>query len=90
MASSQNSWEEEYSGAFAVALILGTLFYNVYLIFRIKYGSVLITKETLKPYYYSLAYLICSGFETSLKCWVIWESTPDYSTANANIWNNAD
>ena len=72
-------WEKEYSGAISLALILVTLLYNVYLIFRIKYGSVLINKETLKPYYYSLAYFITYCLETSLKIWVIWESTiPDY------------
>ena len=90
MSSSQGyNFLREYSGNIALALILTTLFYNVYLIFKIRYGSILITKMSLWPYYYSLAYLTACALNTYCKCIEIW-TAPDeqYEKAALNIWNN--
>ena len=79
-----------YSVNLALAFVSTSLLYNVYLIFKIKYGSVYITKETLKPYYYSLAYLVIYSVEAALKCVIMENTKLSREAANANFWNNAD
>ena len=82
---------EEYSGFIALALVLVTMIYNVYLIYKIKYGNVMITKMCLLPYYYALGYLTIGGINTLLKCIVIWQDpNDDMNKADLNIWNNVD
>ena len=82
---------EEYSGFIALSLVSVTMLYNVHLIFKIKYGSVMITKVCLLPYYYALANLTIGGVNTLLKCIVIWQNpSDDKSKADLNIWNNVD
>ena len=80
----------EYSLYLALAFVLTSLLYNVYLIFKIRYGSVYITKETLKPYYHSLAYLVIYSVEAALKCVIIENTKLSKKATNANFWNNAD
>ena len=80
----------EYSGNIALALILTTLLYNIYLIFKIRYGSILVTRMSLWPYYYSLAYLTACGLGTYCKIVEIWtKPEQEYEKAALNIWNNA-
>ena len=47
----------QYADSINFSLVILTLIYNVFEICRIKYGHILITKITLRPYYLSLGYL---------------------------------
>ena len=49
-----------YAPALTFATLIITVLYNVFVIMQIKYGEVLITRTSLKPYYLSLAYLVVS------------------------------
>ena len=58
MANSRKELFEEYAFAGYLATVTITILYNIYLIVKIRYGDVLITKSTLRPYYLSLLYLV--------------------------------
>ena len=65
-----------------------SLLYDIYLILKIRYGNVLITKITLRPYYYALAYLVCSFLFNLMRCH--FNDTATNLNDNLNVWNNAD
>ena len=73
----------------SLALIAVTMLYNIFLIVKIRYDKVLITKITLRPYYCALAYLITICIEGVLKCYF---SYGDHGgkKRDLNIWNNVD
>ena len=50
----QNAFLKEYAESITIALLILTIMFNLFLIVRIKYGSKIITKLTLYPYYFSL------------------------------------
>ena len=49
-----------YGESITFSLIVSTLIYNIFLISRIKFGEILITKLTLRPYY--LSAIFCTTF----------------------------
>ena len=55
---------------------------------RIRYGDVLITKTSLKPYYLTLAYLILSSVVSLLRYYLY--TTGDEDKIALNYWNNVD
>ena len=59
-----------YSFAGYFATITITILYNIFQIVKIRYGDVLITKSTLKPYYLSLFYMVLN-FIKSILIWRI-------------------
>ena len=78
----------EYSDQISLSLVASTLVYNFYLIFKIRYGSELITKITLKPYYYALVYLSLGLIKALLRSYFNNNTTDPKH--DLNIWNNAD
>ena len=59
----------KYGSYLVLALVLTTILYCIFEIFRIKYGTIIITKKTLDPYYLSLLYLIMLLLETIFRCY---------------------
>ena len=49
---------EDYAECFTIAIVLATIIYNIFLIAKIKYGEIVITKLTLLPYYFSFVFLV--------------------------------
>ena len=78
----------EYSGALACSLIMITILCNISIIMKIKYGRVLITKTTLKPYYLAFAYLILSYVNMMMREYL--ESTNTSKKFHLMYWNNVD
>ena len=82
------NFRKQYSGALACASVIATALCNIYIIIKIKYGQVLITKTTLKPYYLSLAYLLLSSVVLMLRYYL--ECSRDSKTIAIKYWNNVD
>ena len=78
----------EYSGALACSLIVITILCNIAIIMKIKYGQVLITKTTLKPYYLAFVYLILSYVNMMIREYL--ETTKTTKKFNLKYWNNVD
>ena len=55
---------ELYSYCGFVAAVMITILFNIFQIVKIRYGDVLITKSTLRPYYASLFYMILTFIRT--------------------------
>ena len=70
-----DSWQapsivRKYGIEFVLALVILTILDCIYVIHRIKYGKLVITKKTLIPYYTSLIYLILLLVETIERCMI--------------------
>ena len=68
-----DSWQppyivKKYGIEFVLALVILTILDCIYVIHRIRYGKLVITKKTLTPYYTSLIYLILLLVETVERC----------------------
>ena len=57
-----------YNRYIILAIYALTIIYIVYLIFKIRYGTEIITKVTLLPYYYALGYFISRTVKMVLFC----------------------
>ena len=68
--------------------MISTTLFNIVLIMRIKYGQVLITKTTLRPYYLTLIYLILTTV-VSLSRYYLYITDTSGKIA-INYWNNID
>ena len=77
-----------YSCALSSASVILTTLYNLYIIMRIRYGSVLITKFTLKPYYLTFAYLALSSVVSLMRYYLY--ITRDPAKITLDYWNNVD
>ena len=64
------SFSSKYSGPISLSLTILTLLYNIFEIVRIRYGKVLITKTTLRPYIHSLLYLGSYVLEGFIRVWM--------------------
>ena len=80
---------EEYSPALTLACIMITFLCNIVILTRIKYGPNMITKNTLKPYKFTLAFLAISLTTAFLRYFIIGKSAND-KMATVDYWNNVD
>ena len=48
---------DSYAAYISLTLVILTVLLTITLIYKIKYGDVIITRLTLRPYYFALAYL---------------------------------
>ena len=79
---------QDYSPEISLALILFTMLCNVFLILKIKYGNMLVTKSTVTPYNYALSYMITSIVSAILKC--CYHIGKESSENNWDVLHNAE
>ena len=48
---------DSYAAYISLTLVILTALLTIALIYRIRYGEVIITRLTLRPYYFALVYL---------------------------------
>ena len=61
---------KQYSFAMYFATSMMTIIWNIYLLVKIKYGDILITKSTLKPYYFSLLFLVLNFIKAIVRYYI--------------------
>ena len=61
---------KQYSFAMYFATSMMTIIWNIYLLVKIRYGDILITKSTLKPYYLSLWFLVLNFIKAIVRFYI--------------------